>query len=462
MLSTGDKLIIEFAKMFAIKQVDSAILESALEKVCREFSFDCGAIYQIDQFGQINLKEHYSMCATEFQATFHLEEIGREYLAELNKDALVYIEKGEEVSECETKFLRILKAESMLVSSAAEGDLSIEEFTIFYNIQKKAMLHEGQREVLSALMIMLGRFASGRLQSSKIEFVKHSLESILDNTGIDIYVNDFYTHEILYVNKSMAAPYGGVEQFMGNKCWQILFPGQNGPCEFCPQKKIVDENGNPTKLYTWDYQRAFDGLWFRVFSAAFRWIDGRTAHVVSSADITDNKRNEEIIQYMANYDSLTNLPNRRMLVADCGQRIGQAKEGQKGYVLFFDLDGFKKINDTLGHDAGDEFLVEIGKFFAEIPLLKNSIYRNGGDEFVAIIDGDITEVSVRNLIRFIQLRFEKPWHIKSGAVFAGVSVGVSCFPENGVTVEELLNKADKAMYVAKKNGGGGFYFARDM
>lgn len=71
-----------------------------------------------------------------------------------------------------------------------------------------------------------------------------------------------------------------------------------------------------------------------MFSAAFRWVDGRLAHVVSSADITDNKRNEALVEYLANYDSLTNLPNRRMLVKECERRIDKTQEGGEGYLLF--------------------------------------------------------------------------------------------------------------------------------
>ena len=75
----------------------------------------------------------------------------------------------------------------------------------------------------------------------------------------------------------------------------------------------------------------------------------------------------------------------------------KTQEGGEGYLLFFDIDGFKKINDTFGHEAGDEFLVQLGQFFSGIPLLHDAIYRNGGDEFIAIIDGDKTEANIRNL-----------------------------------------------------------------
>ena len=227
-------------------------------------------------------------------------------------------------------------------------------------------------------------------------------------------------------------------------------------------KKLIDENGEPTKIYSWDYQRPFDGSWFRVFSAAFRWVDGRLAHVVSSADITDNKRNEALVEYLANYDSLTNLPNRRMLVKECERRIDKTQEGGEGYLLFFDIDGFKKINDTFGHEAGDEFLVQLGQFFSGIPLLHDAIYRNGGDEFIAIIDGDKTEANIRNLASFIHRRFAQPWRLKRGEVFCNVSIGVARYPEDGRTAEELLLKADQAMYKVKKAGGKGVLFGYEL
>lgn len=97
---------------------------------------------------------------------------------------------------------------------------------------------------------------------------------------------------------------------------------------------------------------------------------------------------------MAHYDALTKLPNRRRLLEDCECRINHAKADDTGYVLFFDIDGFKAVNDTLGHDAGDELLIKLGAFFSAIPMLENAIYRNGGDEFVALIDGDVTKTNI--------------------------------------------------------------------
>ena len=120
-----------------------------------------------------------------------------------------------------------------------------------------------------------------------------TLSSIMNNMGVDIYVNSFDSHDMLYANESMAAPYGGIEHFEGKKCWQALYKDKTGECEFCPKKHLIDENGHPTKVYSWDYQRPFDKCWFRVFSAAFAWIDGQIAHVITSVDIDQQKTIEE-------------------------------------------------------------------------------------------------------------------------------------------------------------------------
>ena len=120
-----------------------------------------------------------------------------------------------------------------------------------------------------------------------------TLGSIMNNMGVDIYVNSFDSHDMLYANESMAAPYGGIEHFEGKKCWQALYTDKTGECEFCPKRHLIDENGLPTKVYSWDYQRPFDKCWFRVFSAAFAWIDGQMAHVITSVDIDHQKKIEE-------------------------------------------------------------------------------------------------------------------------------------------------------------------------
>lgn len=456
-------LISTLAELLVGKQVETGVVATALDLVCSNATFDSGFIYEIDQKNIFYLKEHHAHGNAQIRETFSNNDIDPAYRSYLAQDEIFYLHRDSACSPNETALLNLFFAESLVLLSIVDENSRIKGFIVFVRNSLQSVLQNDELKLLTTLLYMIGRYISVRIYINTLAFAQSSLANILDNTGIDIYVNDFYTHDILYVNKSMAAPYGGVSCFLDHKCWEVLFPGQNGPCEFCPQTKLVDEHGTPSKIYSWDYQRAFDGSWFRVFSAAFRWIDGRLAHVVSSANITENKRNEQLIEYMANYDALTGLPNRRMLIKECKRRITHATVDEKGYLLFFDIDGFKAINDNFGHSAGDEFLVMLGEFFSGIPMLKNAIYRNGGDEFVGVIGGnDVTQAHILSLIGFIHERFKKPWELEKGPVFCNTSVGVACYPQDGSTAEELLGKADQAMYKIKKAGGSGVCFAHNL
>lgn len=451
-------LIVALADILSGKQVEAKVVTEVLQRICKVFSFECGLLYGIDQYNTFHLKERCVPQGRQVREQFAVEEINPTFRKQLATDSLTYVEDVAHTGPCEAALLHIFGAGSLVLVSVVDENTRIFGLIIFTHAEPKK-LPAAELAALRVIIPMLSRYVGIRMYQNKLVFAQTSLESILDNAGIDIYVNDFYTHEVLYVNKSMAAPYGGREKFMADKCWKILFPQQTGPCTFCPQHKLVDSSGNPTKVYTWDYQRSFDGAWFRVFSSAFRWVDGRLAHVVSSADITDNKRNEELIQYLANYDSLTKLPNRRKLVSDCTQLILNSKAGDTCYMLFFDIDGFKAINDRLGHEAGDEFLVQLGEFFTSNPMLKDCTYRNGGDEFVALLKDGASEAKIRTLATQIHERFKKVWMLKVGDAICNISIGVACYPKDASSTEELLRKADQAMYRVKNVGGGDICFS---
>ena len=460
MKSSPEHLIACLAEKLTSKQIESHSIDEALHLLCDAFSFDAGFVYEINETDELELKERCIKQPVPFHERFAVNEIEPAYRAHVAESPLLLIREGLHNTPCDAALLQFFQTSSLVLFSVVDEKARIYGLIVFTNAEKGPDFTQDELRTLYLLLTMFGRYTGIRAYQIKLAFSLSSLGNILDNAGIDIYINDFNTHDILYVNKSMAAPYGGPSRFMGNKCWEVLFPGQNGPCDFCPQERLIDDEGNPTKVYSWDYQRPFDGSWFRVFSAAFRWVDGRLAHVVCSADITENKRNEELIQYMASYDALTGLPNRRKLLVDCDQRINRALQRNRGYLLFFDIDGFKAINDTFGHDAGDEFLIQLGEFFSGIPMLKDAMYRNGGDEFVAVI-GDASRANIQNLANFIHARFKNPWRLKKGDIFCNTSIGVACFPDDGDSADELLLKADQAMYAIKKTGGAGVAFVGD-
>lgn len=444
-------------------RVKSSSITKALELICTATSFEFGLLYEADPSGILRLDEDSIVLPREFSALTVAKKLSLQNDIVPAQETTSYIAREPGIPPSLMQLLDQYSANSMILTPMLDENSLLCGLVLLYSKTSSQTFEKADLSILSAALSMLVRYVGVRMYQRKLNQAQITLESILDNAGIDIYVNDFYSHDILYANKTMAAPYGGREAFTGQKCWQVLFPGQTGPCDFCPQNKLIDEQGLPTKVYSWDYMRPFDGSWFRVFSAAFHWVDGRLAHVVSSADITDNKRNEALIENLANFDQLTRLPNRRMLVKECERRIDKATRTEQGYLLFFDIDNFKQINDNYGHDAGDEFLIQLGEFFSSIPLLKDSIYRNGGDEFVAIIGGEsITKSNIKSLANFINERFKKPWKLKKGEVLCSTSIGVACYPEDGIKTEALLQKADSAMYQVKKSGGGRLCFGYEL
>ena len=305
--------------------------------------------------------------------------------------------------------------------------------------------------LILALALIVGN-ARAEYYKRQQNYARDSLAKAIDNTGVDIYVTDFYTDEILYVNRSMALPYGGVEAMIGKKCYLTLYENRRAECEFCPKYKLIDENGNPTKLYSWDYQRPFDGAWFRVFSAAFKWEEDRLAHIITSTNITENKRNEFLVEKMALFDALTNIPNRRSFERIFQRLVDKAISGDSpGYVLFIDLDNFKHINDAFGHEKGDELLICVARYLDGFSGAHQQVYRYGGDEFIILVEDQDRE-AVGDLVDSFLTRFAEPWDLGGLEYFCTASIGAASFPSDGVTYDVLLNAADKAMYEAKKQG----------
>jgi len=168
--------------------------------------------------------------------------------------------------------------------------------------------------------------------------------------------------------------------------------------------------------------------------------------------------NKEEICYIAYHDYLTGLPNRMLLVDRLNQVIAHTKRhGLYAAVLFLDLNGFKYINDTLGHLAGDEILKEIAKRLTGILRITDTVARLGGDEFTIILT-DVKEIEdVVKVVRKIFAVLSEPFRIEGYDFSVTGSVGISIFPDDGKDAETLLKNADIAMYHAKEGGTGNSY-----
>ena len=181
---------------------------------------------------------------------------------------------------------------------------------------------------------------------------------------------------------------------------------------------------------------------------------GKVAHYVAIfSDITRLKDAEERWQRLAFYDSLTHLPNRVLFRDRLQQGIARAHREQEPLVLMFiDLDDFKMVNDSLGHDAGDDLLCQAARRIEACVRESDTISRLGGDEFTVIVNGCPTEIDVMNLSEKIIHAFATPFFVGDRSVQIGASVGIARYPSDGADPDTLTKNADAAMYAAKASG----------
>lgn len=170
-------------------------------------------------------------------------------------------------------------------------------------------------------------------------------------------------------------------------------------------------------------------------------------------EIMRRQTHAQRITHLANYDILTNLPNRSLFHDRLQQAIMHARRRQEHFaLLFIDLDGFKAVNDNFGHDYGDALLVEVGQRLREMVRTSDTVARLGGDEFTIILTATALETDATLVAEKIITRLTEPFIIRGEEIRMGASIGVAIYPEQGSDNDNLLKAADRAMYQAK-NGG---------
>ncbi len=441
----------------SILNEDKLSRHSFLKEICLFFDLSHAFIYETDHKGIFTLKESFlRVNEPPLEDNLNMKELlGLKLLSELCSQNVIICTGGDEKSNLEQNVLDMLSLSTIILIPILNQHFELSGFVGLGDRRKKARHPQAKIDKACAILTLLANSVKLDMFQKGIANAEAALSNILDNIGIDIYVNDYYTHDIMYANKSMAAPYGGVKNMIGKKCWGSIFTDKTGPCDFCPQPKLLDANGELNKTYTWDYERPFDKSWFRVLSSSFTWSDGRIAHLVASVDITENKRNEQLIEKIALYDHLTGLPNRRSLHDDIQSFIEDYTQfGEKWYVLFCDLDGFKGVNDTLGHAAGDVLLKGIADELNGISGENIKAYRQGGDEFVVIVRDNNSITFIKEFIDALFVLFRKKHKYEGKEIGCGCSIGVAHFPDDARTAKEIFHLADTAMYSVKKSGRG--------
>ena len=218
------------------------------------------------------------------------------------------------------------------------------------------------------------------------------IATILDSLDAMVYVADMDTYELLFCNKYGRDIWGEIQ---GKTCWQALQEGQDAPCSFCTNDRLLDEDGNPTEVYVWEFQNTIDKRWYQCRDQAITWADGRIVRMEIATDITERKLAEEELEAAKNLaeelsrkDELTGLNNRRAFFDQGNLIFKQAiRFNHPISVIMMDIDHFKNINDNYGHSVGDMTLKIIAELLKNIVREIDVVARIGGEEFAFVLPG---------------------------------------------------------------------------
>ncbi|MEH7440185.1 sensor domain-containing diguanylate cyclase [Neobacillus drentensis] len=197
-----------------------------------------------------------------------------------------------------------------------------------------------------------------------------------------------------------------------------------------------------------------DWVWFEAKVTPVFKEDGVFKNfLLESREITERRSYEETLTHMAFHDMLTGLPNQRLFKDRLDKAIMEAaRYNRKMAVMYMDMDGFKQINDTFGHDVGDELLKQFAKRVKGCIRDYDTIARQGGDEFTVLLPEILYEQDALEIAQRIINSLQELWKIGEHAISISSSIGIAFFPKDGIERQELLKYADRALYRAKEEG----------
>lgn len=188
-------------------------------------------------------------------------------------------------------------------------------------------------------------------------------------------------------------------------------------------------------------------------------IQNKLLYIRTARDISESKEAEQRINHIASHDSLTNLPNRTLLQDRIEQTlVHNRRRKQQAAILFIDLDKFKVINDTLGHDFGDAVLQETASRLVAEVRSEDTVARQGGDEFIILLSDISNPEDASHIAQKLIETLLNPYYIQSKELYIGASIGIAVFPDDGEDMSTLLKNSDIAMYHAKETGRGNYQF----
>tara|TARA_R110002094_G_scaffold8064_1_gene17467 strand:+ start:6421 stop:8583 length:2163 start_codon:yes stop_codon:yes gene_type:complete len=286
---------------------------------------------------------------------------------------------------------------------------------------------------------------------------------VFQNSSEGMMVTDANNH-IITVNPAFTAITGYRFDEVKGKTPGILNSGHHKPSFYQQMWQQLKSTGK-WQGEVWD-KRKDDKLcprWLTIDSIRNR-DDSVSRYVAIFADITEKKLSEELIWRQANFDTLTDLPNRNLFRNRLELELKKSQHANLTLaLLLIDLDRFKEVNDTLGHDVGDSLLQQATVRIIESVGESDTVARLGGDEFAVILP-EISETSqIEDIADKLIVQLAEPYAIANEVIYLSASIGITLYPSDATGIDTLLKNAEQAMYVAKKNGRNRFsYFTQSL
>ena len=410
----------------------SKLVEDILSEVCEYLGISCGALMRLSRDGKtIDMISEYAQEASDSCLT-KMQEIpvsqvpyvtGKPYMisadSALPESFRLFFERN---------------GYKAFISLPVEVNQMVGMYLLFYELSQDRIWDVSDVKFLNEIKQIVQSILARRITKNSLASSYASLEAILENVGCGICVRDPLTEKILYLNRR----------------FQKLFPGSQGNETFekvLRGKKSGSDGGKFVEYYSDEENR-----WYDIYRTKIHWVDGRNVLLSTVYDVTDKKLYQQKIEKQANNDFLTGLYNRMRCEHDVENYVRQAKEHNgQGALLYIDLDDFKHINDGLGHQYGDVLLKAISHSLQRIVGIETTCYRMGGDEFIVVVTHHQYNM-LNQILDEISAIFSKPWYLKGADYYCTMSMGIVRFPGDGDDVQELIKKADIALYEAKKGG----------
>jgi len=292
------------------------------------------------------------------------------------------------------------------------------------------------------------------------EHMMSKLSSAVTNSGASIIITN-HLGMIEYVNDKFCSITGYEQTEVINRPVSLLRPSsddcKNSPCILDSEYLLKSESWEGEILCS---KKDNSEFWNAItISAVYDKEKEITNYVLSAVDVTALKDATKKMEHLALFDALTGLANRRLFIDRLHQSILNARRHKKMTALFFlDLDQFKRINDTLGHHAGDQLLLTVADRLKSCVRQQDTVARLGGDEFTILLN-DVADIDkISSIAQHILETLKEPVRLGKHEVIVSTSIGITLAPNDSICSETLMKNADLALYMAKENGRDGYHF----